>query len=129
MSLPELAFPADIDQRIIRNVRTACQLRAALQLQSRVRADDNAADQISARRNGHDAAAVRRAEIKRRLERRRVLGCAVALRAQVTDIDGKRTCHLARRHRAAAGGNRQNEGETKQSLKQSGCVHVHFNRL
>jgi len=32
-----------------------------------------------------------------------------SLRAQVADIDG----HFARMHRAAAGGNRQNEGETK----------------
>ena len=87
MSLPELALPAEVLQWIIRDIRTAYQIRVALQSQGRVRTDDNAANQINVRLHDHGAAAVGRTEIKRRLEGCRVLGRAVALCAEVADIE------------------------------------------
>jgi hypothetical protein len=86
MGRGKFAFPARAHNRVIGDVRTAAEVRVAFQLQRRVRAHDDAADQVVACGYHHGAAAIRGAGIKRFLKGARIFGFAVSFRAKIAHI-------------------------------------------
>ena len=86
VALAKFALPADVHDGVIRNVRTAEQVRVRGQLQRGVGVQDEAAGQINPLRHQHRAAAVFGAGVERFLDGGGVLRQAVALRAKIKDI-------------------------------------------
>ncbi len=88
--LDPLAFPAHLVHGIIAELRAALNHCVVFQPQQRVRAQSDGACQIGAGGNQHLAAAQHPTAVHRLLDSGGVLRCAVALSAEIADVQHQR---------------------------------------